>query len=340
MYMFFGADAMKIPQSELQGVSRETQPVHDVVFAKTHSTGSSTFCGILHRFCDSHAEAACFVPPASVSCSKTVDDASYLRNVSADAVIKPFTIWPNHVVLMPYEFDRIIPHNVKLSLFREPLSRVQSGFKHEEDVVESVLATLSSLSDDIDVDKCGSDSSHPSSTHVPLKVLDTLDFVMLTEEFDLSLVMLQQRLGWRMSDMVYLPLKYHPVSTSEQRALDQFADYVAKPKSNLTKAARDFVHRCIEGDERQLYQMAQSKFQAQLGSDELRFRSEESKLKKLNENVRDCCSAQEDDGYCRALGEDNVDWVDRQRSGEYFQIGESLSHAGSACYRAATALDD
>eukprot|EP00928_Gymnodinium_smaydae_P081737 TRINITY_DN65204_c0_g1_i1.p1 TRINITY_DN65204_c0_g1~~TRINITY_DN65204_c0_g1_i1.p1 ORF type:complete len:254 (-),score=36.68 TRINITY_DN65204_c0_g1_i1:453-1214(-) len=171
-----------------------------------------------------------------------------------------FDVFPNHAVLVPDEFDRMIHDNFKVSIFREPLARVLSSFSHDPEAINRTIRDLDQNKRvSFDGGPCG-EAGELSSHHVPLEFFDKLDEVMLTEQFDLSLMMLRRKLGWALSDMVYLWQKKSTLSDSKEADLKLMQQRLSSPLHELNPAWQHMVQTCLRGDERVLYQMAKRKF--------------------------------------------------------------------------------
>lgn len=290
-------------------------PIQKVVFIKTHATGSSTLTSILHSYCDTSG-VRCFVHPSDIFPGKTIREGelrSVFQNMSSRGDY--FDVFPNHAEFVPDEFDRMILHNFKVSLFRSPLSRMMSHFKHPPGT--AVKGTLVKLERNKTVNNCGpvgtsmSEQVHVDSFHA-------LDAVVLTEEFDLGLMMLRRKLRWKISDMVYIKKKdspnYPPSIKADHRLMEQ---RLSSPIDQLNTAWQQMVQRCLQGDELLVYEMAKSKFQSDLANLTARERdavqAETTHFRALLGQVSDCCKQHRDDAYCHVLKVDNVQWIQQKQ---------------------------
>mmetsp|Transcript_26539 Transcript_26539/g.61957 ORF Transcript_26539/g.61957 Transcript_26539/m.61957 type:complete len:394 (-) Transcript_26539:43-1224(-) len=285
-----------------------------VVFVKTHSTGSSTLTSILHRYCDIH-NARCAVYPPDVAVGDTIRRPVLARLASEDA--GQIDIWPYHATLEPDLFDQMMPGNIKVSLFREPISRVLSSFAHAPSP-EKVMQFLAALQQNETWQwDCGP-SGERMSVQVPLEKFNKLDLVMLTEDYDRSLLLLRRKLGWSLADLLYLRLKDHGKDRAMQSAVKELHTLMQKSAGDLTVAANVFVEKCTRSDEAEVYSMAKQRFQQQWN--ELPERHREQALKDLKrfeaglDALSACCHDHPDDAYCKVLSEDNIAWNARQRA--------------------------
>eukprot|EP00971_Amphidinium_carterae_P208069 4128644-Amphidinium_carterae.1 len=232
-------------------LQRQTNSVIDkIVFVRLHKVGSSTLSSILRRYCDVR-EKNCFVGPPAMTAT-----ASNLESIIADfqsRMLPPLDIFQNHVVMNTILLNALIPGNFKIALFRTPLSRTMSAFRHVSGSkwVNSMMASLmNNLYTNCSGAPLGSfdDAMMLMSDQVSPEQVDDLDFVMLTEEYDLSLMMLRRKLGWSMVDMLYRRQRDNHeaelVSASEA-----FEEYLSQPLHALNEATQLYLQNCIGGDE-------------------------------------------------------------------------------------------
>lgn len=324
----------RLPLPEL-GADEDDDMVDKIVFIKTQSTGSSTLTSILHRFCDDH-QRRCFVHPAGTHPGSTAnrtrlkgyveEEEARARRFKQDPIAhawRPLDIWPNHAVLEADLFDRLVPGNVKISIFRRPIERVLSSFSHGPELpanrsrAEEVQDILTALrAGERPQPWCGP-AGFRLADSVPLADFDKLDFVLLTEKFDLSLILLRRRLRWRTHDIMYLKLKDHQQDADLEASRQHLRQYLTLPDDNITQPTRFLKEHCIEGEEAAVYHKAHDKFDQQFSR--LSTRVQEDVAEELEDfgrslaSVADCCERDPDDAYCQRLVEDNVPWVIRQR---------------------------
>jgi hypothetical protein len=291
------------------------KPVTKVVYIKTHSTGSSTLTGILHRYCDSHG-LRCFVHPKGMSPGHTIVPKE-LANIAQHMEITNQTIdiWPNHAVLEPDIFDAMIPGNMKISIFRNPLDRVLSSFGHGS--ADKIRNNIRQLTENRGGDQgCGIEG-RKMSLHVPVDKFDALDFVLLTEQFDLGLIMMQRRFAWSKSDIMYLRLKDHTHDSGVQEALSDLKAHITGHNQNMTGAARELVASCIEGKEADIYDLAKTRFDLQWHQFDAQAQQElQIDMRNFQialADLADCCKGKPEDQYCKFLSDDNVEWVHKHQ---------------------------
>mmetsp|Transcript_24247 Transcript_24247/g.53861 ORF Transcript_24247/g.53861 Transcript_24247/m.53861 type:complete len:336 (-) Transcript_24247:45-1052(-) len=292
---------------------RRAQP--KMVFVKTHSTGSSTLTGILHRYCDVHG-ARCFVSPEGVSAATTYDRAQL------EAVVDQFPaqldIWPNHVVFEPDVFDEMIPGSQKISLFRSPLNRTMSAFRHSPASV--IIDHLDSLVADRGMPTalpCGGNiAGIRMSDQVRLEDFDKLDLVLLTEQYDLSLILLRRRMSWTTRDIVYARLKDYSDDEDRVAAAAEVEAFLTQADI-LTQAAQDLLDYCVRGDEAAIYSMAEQRFEEQLEAlapaERKSVNAEVLHFQGVLAEVSSCCQKHPQDSFCSSLQVDNIEWTSQAR---------------------------
>mmetsp|Transcript_47709 Transcript_47709/g.111276 ORF Transcript_47709/g.111276 Transcript_47709/m.111276 type:complete len:224 (+) Transcript_47709:2-673(+) len=152
------------------------------------------------------------------------------------------------------------------------------------------------------------------SDQVSPEQVDDLDFVMLTEEYDLSLMMLRRKLGWSMVDMLYRRQRDNHeaelVSASEA-----FEEYLSQPLHALNEATQLYLQNCIGGDESRVYQLASRAFHAQWealsATEQQEVRSDESRFSAAQDTLLQCCRNSPSDSYCVGLLETDLPWTRR-----------------------------
>lgn len=296
-------------------------PIQRLVFIKTHATGSSTLTSIFHTYCDVHG-VRCFVHPKHMSPMLTVYEKGLMNIV--DQLRETHTsidVWPNHAIFYPEMFDQIVPNGFKVSIFRDPLSRVVSSWGHSstDTIMEEVLRLTDNRTSAHPGGLCGQEGLL-SSEHVPLSSFHALNMTLLNEHYDMSLMLLRRRLRWSMVDMVYFRKK-RSVSAGDlkkEEALDSLRKLLSMPKEDMNSAVRAVSKACLEGDEQLLYEHAQQSFAKELSSLTLMAReeiqNETLQFQQLLVQVSRCCQKYPSDPYCRVLQADNIEWVEQRRT--------------------------
>jgi len=305
----------------------KAQVIDKIVFVKLHKVGSSTMTSILHHFCELHNKT-CFVYPAHIGIGALIQphDLDKIASAITSSHRPALDVWPNHVVMKASTFDRLIPGNFKIAFFREPVDRFVSGFWAES--AEGVLDLMDSL-------KRGSPKStdcgpFASAIQMALQIkpeeIDHLDLAMLTEQYDLSLMLLRRAVGWSLFDMLYRRMKTS--SNDIAGATTSFAAYLSTPAHELNSATREYKRKCVQPDEA-VYKQAKRKFQRQLDSlspvDHQRLLDDVATFQSARDKLVDCCESNLLDSYCTALAEDNEAWNRRYQNLGSFYTSKDLS---------------
>ena len=288
-----------------------------VVFIKTHFTGSSTATGIFQRYCDQHHVNCAQKPPHSHDGGtvKREELSEYVRSHVGESV----DIWPWHVDYDRESFALLIPGAVTVSILREPLSRVISGFLHGVVPISRVRDIVRSLQTNGQVPSCGHTSlckSSPMSVQIPR--LSDLDLVMLTEDYDRSLVLLARKLKWPLQDVLYTRMRVSEPDDGKQELLDEFKAYMSQPLENMTQTGKAYVEKCIQKD-KDMYSQAKEMFQKQLDvlspEDYAQVEKDVARLQSANQVLQDCCMKEPSDPYCVSMEETAMDWHKRTDKG-------------------------
>ena len=93
--------------------------------------------------------------------------------------------------------------------------------------------------------------------------LSELDLVLLTEDFDRSLVLLARKLKWPLQDLLYIRVRESKPDQSKQELLDKVEAYLSRPLENMTENGKAFTKKCILKDQ-EIYNEAKEMFQKQL----------------------------------------------------------------------------
>jgi len=306
-------------------LSEDGEIIDKVVFIKTHACGSSTLTSILHWFCENHNKH-CFIYPEEIPSGSTILREQLLPIASEQA--GTLDIWPNHVTLETDLLDALIPGNFKISLFREPLSRLLSCFRHgSPDAARNVL---DELKNGTNPDTCGS-ASMKMSKQVPVEQFHELDFILLTEEYDLSLMMLRRVLGWSVRDMLYRRMKdeHNEELTQVVDELQIFLQGTPAP------ATSEFLEGCTGGNESVVYDLAKKAFEHQWNSfsaaEQLDIKADLVMFQDGLAALEECCDSHAEDVLCQHMAIDNVEWNKMAREIQDDGIVHFTGGTGSPC---------
>eukprot|EP00971_Amphidinium_carterae_P095944 1898564-Amphidinium_carterae.1 len=263
------------PHRPAQERASEKPMIEKVVFFKTASTGGSTITGILHRFCDNYNKQCNlqyskkqFERGGRVGLQTSFNRADIKKFIAQGRHVD---MWSSHVMgSNVITFEKLVPGSFKFSIFREPHSRVLSSFRHCNSA-KCPIDALKALQANRDYrlvhhiphkSRCGDMGHVRMSSFVSLKVIEALDLVLLTEEYDRSMMILRRRLNWPMQDLLYLKFKSHHSMHLEENA-QRLGKYLAQDRKKLNLASRNFVDRCFLGTEKKLYARAKEIFAKQ-----------------------------------------------------------------------------
>eukprot|EP00049_Salpingoeca_infusionum_P019484 m.362063 g.362063 ORF g.362063 m.362063 type:complete len:1194 (-) comp20076_c0_seq1:1775-5356(-) len=217
------------PECATQG-----RPKHNVVYIKTHKTGSSTLTNMLHRLSYNH-NLRPILPKNNIflgypTASSLMSSYVKLRPKKGKDIYD--VLCSAHSVYDRKLMDTLVPDAHYITVLREPAHHFMSSWKywHVEDHTkerEGVSLTMSQfLSDTAKYDKVigAGDrrllhnsmaydlglSNDPSKEEVEALVRELNNhfaLVLITEHMDESLVMLRRQLCWSKEDILYMSLK-------------------------------------------------------------------------------------------------------------------------------------
>mmetsp|Transcript_57136 Transcript_57136/g.105646 ORF Transcript_57136/g.105646 Transcript_57136/m.105646 type:complete len:390 (-) Transcript_57136:82-1251(-) len=297
--------------------------IDKIVYLKLYNVGSSTMTGILHRYCEFH-QKTCFVlppaePPGTVHGMLTEEDLSSILSIFQSPNMPTLDIFPNHEVMAEAELDALVPGNFKIAFLREPLGRHLSGLRHMADVQgPSVFYDLMErLQNDVAVHSCGFPRM---SSQIQPNQIDDLDYVLLTEEYEHSIMMLRRVLGWSMFDMMYLELKSEHAE-AVLNASSAFEEYLSQPAESHNEATRAYLQNCSGQTESLLYSRAKTTFQKQwehfTAEEQQQIQEDTTQFIATRDLLETCCATHPEDTYCVGLLEDNPAWTERYQSQGY-----------------------
>lgn len=199
----------------------------NIMFMKTHKTGSSTFLNVLLRFGQKHGLKFAF--PIGQN------DFYYpsLFKVSSVKEYRPgdcFNIICNHMRFNPHEVAKLLPPGTMyISILRNPVDVFESAFHYYHRIIpltwqiggEDKLATFLNspqtfyrsdalnsyylrnlLSFDFGLEN-NLEADDPRVMTGIQKLSHHLDFVLLTEYFEESMILLKDTLCWTLEDILY-----------------------------------------------------------------------------------------------------------------------------------------
>jgi len=273
------------------------KPRHQIAFAKTHKTGSSSLQNILLRHGDIHNLTFALPKNSWMFDFKKPFELSMLSNPPWTSI----DLFVFHSVWNYEEVLRVLPSALYVTLLREPVACFESNYVYmglqgvyEMDINEFAKskAALGLSRSNLTIPKTGitriigknqqlwdlgldgESIEDPSMVSARIKELDDeFDFVLLAEHFDESLVILARKLCWELEEVRYL------------RQNSRKANKV----SNITVAAKESLTKWLEADF-QLYRHFEQKYQEEVesyGTEKLT--ADVAKLRQLNKQLMDDC---------------------------------------------------
>lgn len=203
----------------------------NLVFLKTHKTGGSTVTSLINRFADIN-NLLLALPQGShmfklrSSFTAKLVNTNLLTNNNANII-------NNHMLLNKPELDKVMNKGYKLiTILRDPVAQVRSLYfyfqfnqlynltseDHFVDFFKDPFKYFqknpkyhgketylkNGMSYDLNIDHFQKTQMHNNSLSDFIKYLDKIfDFVIITEFFDESLLLLKQRLCWSYFDIMY-----------------------------------------------------------------------------------------------------------------------------------------
>ncbi|XP_055873604.1 galactosylceramide sulfotransferase-like isoform X1 [Biomphalaria glabrata] len=280
-------------------------PAKNVVFIKTHKTGSSTVANIIFRY--GLVRKLNFALPNRAIFQRLLNHISIPGEVMTEDCIYPipdgqeYNIVTHHAVYNRTFFQQIMPKNsTYITILREPFSHLKSAYEYykiEKYFVAKAPGTFdpsnpisSFLKDPYFYSSNGTNftiirnsqsadlgirEEHLETTRFQ-EYLETLDkdfsLVMILEYFDESLLMLKRLLCWELKDILYIPMN----ENSRKRILP----YTEEDRM-LYKEFSPLDHA--------LYSFFRSKFASMLKSQNKEFFDELNHFKSLLKEVRFNC---------------------------------------------------
>ncbi|XP_078365226.1 galactosylceramide sulfotransferase-like isoform X1 [Oculina patagonica] len=215
------------------------KPVNDILFLKTHKTGSSTVTNILNRYGDTRSLV--FALPASQKSYSLHWPHPFTQGAVARAYWKAPNILCNHARYNRVPMNKLFPKETTryITLLREPTRHFESIFnffhlkKHFKELrnvsyplekfLQNATSYLGQLQDEEKhitsffnliknpaLFELGLDTKYHANLTVVKNYIRFLqkefDLVMLMEYFDESLVLLKRRFCWKMEDILYFKL--------------------------------------------------------------------------------------------------------------------------------------
>ena len=264
LLVLFGRQDMTYIQPMFSGSrTQENLPeIRQVVFVKVHKAASSTVQNILLRFAMAR-NLNVLLPLRGPIISQSSLSIKRNRMVPHPEGLAKFDILCNHVVYSEEEIAKYFPDNaIRVAILREPMKQALSALvyystlypskalrdgvkKHHDDAINAFLrnpqdfvgksSPLKSyvnnrMSLDLGFDRYNLNASKYNETkkeEFAKQIEEEFDFVLISDYFDESLILLRRYLRWPMKDIIYIkrnaarrlpassPFSHKPNITSE-----------------------------------------------------------------------------------------------------------------------------
>ena len=213
------------------------KPVNNILFLKTHKTGSSTVTNILNRYGDTRD--LMFALPASKKRYSFKWPNSFMQSAVAMTYWKAPNILCNHARYNKTSMNKLFPKETTryITLLRKPAQHfesilnffnlqrrikqllnvssplekfLQNASSYLEQLQEKGITSYLNLIKNPALFELGLDAKYPGNFTVVRNYIRFLqkefDLVMLMEYFDESLVLLKRRFCWKIEDILYFKL--------------------------------------------------------------------------------------------------------------------------------------
>jgi len=203
--------------------NRKCSPETQIAFAKTHKTGSSTMQNIFFRFGDKHNLTFSMPENSWMFSFKEVFNSSVVTNL--DWAHLGYNIFTFHSIWDYNEVNKVIPNALHLTILRDPVNCYESNFVYmglenryrmkingfavkkigNNSVPRRPKAIIGKNQQLWDLGLNHTDMEDEVLVDMKIEELKgQLDFVLIAEYFDESLVLLSQLLCWDLSEFRYL----------------------------------------------------------------------------------------------------------------------------------------
>ncbi|XP_077988184.1 galactose-3-O-sulfotransferase 2-like [Glandiceps talaboti] len=273
----WGEQAFRISYPADEDRNGSCDPVNNVVFAKTHKTGSSTLAGIFQRY--GYLRNLSFIlnpHTPTLSLNNIFDRGMALKSPPPvdfeSGGPRTFNMLVSHVRFSRKEIESVIRPGAKyITIIRNPVTNLESGFgffllakklgldgytnpfevfvRKIEELYEKQFPTRNLIRNGQLFDLGLSPTQQTNVTHIRQKILELandFDLVLIMEHYEESLILLKRIMCWEFEDIMYFPsnirskhLRYTIDRTSEKKILEwSMADTLLYDFFNKTLWAR------------------------------------------------------------------------------------------------------
>ncbi|KAM4040646.1 galactose-3-O-sulfotransferase 2-like [Anomaloglossus baeobatrachus] len=217
------------------------QPKNNIFFLKTHKTASSSIMNILFRYGEFHNLTIAFpVVKSAHYFFPNFFKASYVDGFSEKSK-KEFNIMCHHMRFKITEVEKVMPEDTfYFTILRNPISRMESTFSYDNNYepfkksknLEDFLNNSSTYYNDTDqsgymaknwitFDLGFEHNGSPEQSVLAWHAMDNIfDLVLITEYYDVSLILLKDALCWSFEDVLSFPLNSRSNSTKKTLTLE------------------------------------------------------------------------------------------------------------------------
>ena len=303
---------------KMKNPDEKCQPKKNIVFVKTVKTGGSTLTNILSRFAVKHnlCIGRCEISskPISHSIRKFLRDNSPIIKKFNHTSHAQRNIISEHILYNRTKLADVMPNDtIYVTQLRQPLAQLVSKLNYNQrfnvtDPVEKhsdtkyrLFPSWKQLGIPVNVTP---DQVQP---HI-YQLEKEFDLVTITEQFDLSLLLLRRKLCWDISDIIYIPLK--KATYKRNKNID--------PSHKTDKQALNRRYQTLNPNAYSLYDHFNETFRnlvVKAGSD---LRDELSFFQELNNNVSRYCLK-----YIKHIIRNSRDFLNLVNSSEVLDIPAS-----------------
>lgn len=285
------------------------QAVTHVAFLKVHKTASSTAQNVFLRFGD--ARNLTFILAHTKGESGWLNVISYTNSITSTNIVPPphsrhFDILCNHVIYDRKSFEGVLPKDTAyVGIVREPLSRFQSAVKYfspgfilkipgekplntyaknplayepenpRKSQTNNRMAVEFGFPEDLFPGKAKNGSRKDIQKYLE-KLNHEFNFIIVSEKFDESMVLMKRLLNWSIKDVLYMDLN---VATSH-----------INPRKILPQEAKGDLSRFLYLDIA-LYNFAVEKFNEQVAAQGEDFQKEVTFFREVLGKVKQFCKS-------------------------------------------------
>ncbi|XP_030072787.1 galactose-3-O-sulfotransferase 2 [Microcaecilia unicolor] len=209
-------------------------PVTNVMFLKTHKTGSSTVLNIMYRFIENHHLTVALPVKGNIFNYPWPFKAAYVNGFPD--IWQKYNMMCNHLMFNLIEVQKVMPNNTfYFSILRNPVSLLESSYTYfkilpffvKSETLDQFLASPDSyykpnemyhmLAKNTMWYDFGYDNSAEDREDYVHSVLDEIEqrfqLLLIAEYFDESMILLKNALCWDLEDVVYFKHNFRSQDT-------------------------------------------------------------------------------------------------------------------------------